>query len=210
MGRRRGEGDAIERFDGWSSTYEQSFTWRHYFDPIHLFLLGEMGDVSGLDVLDLGFGTGDMLRKLAAAGASRLAGIDPSEGMLEVARGLCDGYDNIELHPGSAESLPFGDSEFDVVTSCIAFHHFPDPGGALAEAARVLRPGGRLFICDLDGEGVVGRAMLAYGRLKRADDRYFDRRSLLELTAAAGFETRGAGRVRMLPPTMLVSVARRT
>lgn len=201
--------DAIKRFDGWSSTYEQSFTWKHFFNPVHILMLREVGDVGGLSILDLGCGTGDMLRRFAAAGAARLVGVDASDGMLEVASRLCDGYGNVELLAGSAESLPFPAEEFDIVTSCIAFHHFPDPSGALCEAGRVLKPGGRLFICDLDGGGIPGRVMLAYGRLTSADDHYFDRESLLDLIREAGLEPTSAVKVRPFPPAMLVSAARK-
>jgi ubiquinone/menaquinone biosynthesis C-methylase UbiE len=201
--------DAIKRFDGWSATYEQSFTWKHFFHPVHLLMLMKVGDVGGLSILDLGCGTGDMLRRFVAAGAARLVGVDASDGMLEVASRLCDGYGNIELLAGSAESLPFPAEEFDIVTSCIAFHHFPDPSGALCEAGRVLKPGGLLFICDLDGGGIGGRVMLTYGRLAGADDHYYNRESLLELIMEAGLEPTSAVKVRLFPPTMLVIAARK-
>jgi ubiquinone/menaquinone biosynthesis C-methylase UbiE len=125
--------------------------------------------------------------------------------MLEVARALCERYDNIELVKASAESLPLPAGEFDGVTSCIAFHHFPDPEGALTEIVRVLRPGGRLFICDMCGEGVRGRAMLAYGRLKRADHYYFDRNSLTGMIAEAGLELIDAKYYRVFPRVILAA-----
>ncbi len=58
--------DTISRFDGWSATYEQSFTWKHFFHPVHLLMLGEVGDVGGLSILDLGCGTVNMPRGFAA------------------------------------------------------------------------------------------------------------------------------------------------
>lgn len=55
---------------------------------------------------------------------------------------------NISLQAADAENLPYIDASFDLVTCRIAAHHFPDVGRFLAEAARVLRPGGRLAVVD--------------------------------------------------------------
>jgi len=203
------KGKDRERFDAWSSTYEQSFTWRHFFEPVHRRVMAEIGDVAGRDILDLGCGTGDLLRRFAAAGAGRLAGIDPSEGMLAVARELSSAQADIDFLCAPAESLPFGEGEFDIVTSCIAFHHFPEPREALAEAARVLRPSGRLYICDMCSEGLAGKLMLAYGRAKAADDHYFTRASLTGLLRDASFEPGTARKANRFPPAMLVSATRR-
>ncbi len=196
------------RFDEWSQTYEKSLTWRFFFNPVHERVVREVRDVGGMSILDVGCGTGDMLRRFAAGGASRLVGADSSEGMLQVARRLSDGAANIELLKASAESLPVGAAEFDVVVSCIAFHHFPDPEGALSEMARVIKPGGNLLLCDMCGEGLSGSLMLAYGRLKAADNHYYDRTSLARLMIASGLEPIGVKRVRRFPPAMLVTAAK--
>ncbi|HXF60795.1 MAG TPA: methyltransferase domain-containing protein [Caldilineaceae bacterium] len=55
---------------------------------------------------------------------------------------------NVTLEIADAEALPFGDGEFDLVTCRIAPHHFPHPARFVAEAARVLRPGGLLAVVD--------------------------------------------------------------
>ena len=63
---------------------------------------------------------------------------------LVVARGLT----NVETKPADAEALPFDDASFDLVTCRLAFHHFPNPRQAIAEFARVLKPGGVLGFTD--------------------------------------------------------------
>jgi ubiquinone/menaquinone biosynthesis C-methylase UbiE len=58
------------------------------------------------------------------------------------------GVSNVRFEIADAESLPFADGEFDVVTARFAPHHFPEPAAFVSETARVLRPGGRLVIFD--------------------------------------------------------------
>lgn len=117
------------------------------------------------------------------------------------------GADATEFVRASAESLPLGDREFDVALSCIAFHHFPDPSGALSEICRVLKPGGRLLVCDMCGEGLLARVMLFYGRLVAADRDYHTRESLAALARGAGFHVTGARIVNRFPPTLLLTAS---
>jgi ubiquinone/menaquinone biosynthesis C-methylase UbiE len=200
---------ARKHFDDWAPTYEESFFWRHYFMPLHNMLEERIVAISGSAVLDLGCGTGDMLRRLSRNGGGRLVGVDQSEGMLDVARALSGGFPQIEYVSASAESLPFEDDSFDVATSCIAFHHFPEPLGALQEVRRVLKPRGRLYVCDLTNKGILGKLMLAFGRLKRADDRYLNAISMSRLVRESDLELSGSEHVRTLPPTMLVTAVKK-
>lgn len=202
--------NSAERFDTWSSTYEKSWTWRWFFSPVHETLEREVGAVSGLSVLDVGCGTGDMLRRFYAGGASRLVGVDASEGMLKAAANLSGGNNTIEFIGAGADSVPLGSEEFDVVISSIAFHHFPYPARALSEMARLLKPDGKLYICDMCSEGLRGRLMLAYGRKVATDDNYYDRASLTSMITDAGFTPTGSRLVRLFPLAMLVSAVKPT
>jgi len=75
--------------------------------PVHETLEREVGGVSGMSVLDVGCGTGDMLRRLYAGGASRLVGVDASEGMLKAAANLNGGNNAIEFI-GAGATRPTG------------------------------------------------------------------------------------------------------
>lgn len=100
--------------------------------------------------LEVGAGTGFFLINLALAGCidgAELHATDLSEGMLEVCRrnGAEHGVD-IATRLGDAESLPYDDDSFDLVLGHAFIHHLPVPGAAIAEMARVLKPGGTLVI----------------------------------------------------------------
>ncbi len=89
------------------------------------------------DVLEVGCGTGMILKEIAPV-ARRAVGLDISRGMLEKARSR--GLDVVE---GTATDLPFGDASFDTVYSFKVLAHVREITTAMAEVARVLRPGGR-------------------------------------------------------------------
>ena len=59
------------------------------------------------------------------------------------------GFDNVELRQGTLEALPIERETLDAAVMMLVLHHLPSPGPVLAEAARVLKPGGRLLIVDM-------------------------------------------------------------
>lgn len=113
--------------------------WRRL--ALHLVAAGP-GDV----VVDLGCGTGDMC-ELARARGARAVGVDVSAGMLAGARGR-DAAD--ALLRGDACRLPLRDGCATVVTSAFALRNVPSIPALLAESARILRPGGRLALIEVD------------------------------------------------------------
>lgn len=109
-------------------------------------LLGLLGDQ--LVVGDLGCGTGQMTALLAPH-VRRVMAVDGSSDMLQAARARLDGVKNVELRQGELEALPIDDGQLDVAVVALVLHHLADPGTALTEVARVLRPGGRVLIVDM-------------------------------------------------------------
>jgi ArsR family transcriptional regulator len=112
-------------------------------------ILETIGNRQFDSLLDLGTGTGRLLELFAPLYA-RAIGVDASPAMLAVARANLDraGLTNAQVRLGDIQHLPFGRNSFDVVTIHQVLHYLDEPERAIAEAARVLRPGGRLLIVD--------------------------------------------------------------
>ncbi len=99
-------------------------------------------------ILDVGCGTGYLLRQLAArCPQAELAGIDPAPAMIEAARAAA-ADDRLQLVAGTAEDLPWPAGTFDLVVSTTSFDHWADQQAGLAQCARVLAPGGWLLLTD--------------------------------------------------------------
>ena len=99
---------------------------------------------------DLGCGSGDLLPILRKK-AGRVIGVDRAPRMLDEARRrhLADSRrGTLELRRGELERLPLRDGEVDCAVICLALHHLPDPGRGIAEAARILKPGGALVVVE--------------------------------------------------------------
>ncbi|HET7036881.1 MAG TPA: bifunctional demethylmenaquinone methyltransferase/2-methoxy-6-polyprenyl-1,4-benzoquinol methylase UbiE [Thermomicrobiaceae bacterium] len=102
-------------------------------------------------VLDLATGTGDLALELAGQGVPLVVGADFSGGMLASAAAKRAEYGAaaVRLVQADAMRLPFPDASFDAVTIGFGLRNLPDYGAAVAEMARVLRPGGRLVILEM-------------------------------------------------------------
>lgn len=101
-------------------------------------------------VLDLACGPG-LVACTFARHAGQVTGIDITPAMLEQAakRQQEQGLDNLVWQLGDVQALPYADASFDLVITRYSFHHFQQPGQALAEMIRVCKPGGRVLVADV-------------------------------------------------------------
>jgi SAM-dependent methyltransferase len=121
-----------------------------YGRALALELIDFAGVAAGQRVLDVGCGTGQLTKELAATvGAESVAAVDVSEPVLAVCRARVPTAD---VRVASAEALPFADGEFDAALAQLVVNLVDDPPGAVREMARVVRPGGVVAACFWDNE----------------------------------------------------------
>jgi SAM-dependent methyltransferase len=140
---------------------QEEITWGLFATPDSE--LNLLGDVSGLDVLELGCGTAYFSAWLARRGA-RVVGVDPTPAQLETARRLqSETGIHFPLIEAIGEDVPLPDSSFDLVHSEYGASLWADPYGWIPEAARLLRPGGRLIFLRNSAVSVLCMTMEGVG-----------------------------------------------
>ncbi|MEI4194498.1 methyltransferase domain-containing protein [Roseovarius sp. E0-M6] len=104
----------------------------------------------GLTV-EIGAGAGAVTRRIAdAAAPGRVIGHDPSAGFIAEARARAGNRPNLDFEVADGTALPHDDASADNTVLHTVLTHVTDPSALLAEAARILRPGGRVVVCDMD------------------------------------------------------------
>lgn len=157
--------------------------WPRYIERTVGATIEELDSRPGDRLLDLGCGTGALLERVASLWPGVVGcGVDLSVEMLQQAqRRLAPGA---RLAAADVHHLPFADARFDIVVSTSSLHHWGSPARALAEAVRVLRPGGRFVLTDWNGDHLPLRILARFVRLIepsiRATYRSDQARGLLE------------------------------
>jgi len=113
-------------------------------DDVELGKIEDFVNLKGKHVLEIGCGDG-RLSSFLAQDAENLVAVDPDEERIEAARQAVQGVD---FRIGSGESLEFEEDSFDIVFFGFSLHHHQDGSAAMAEAKRVLKPGGDILIIE--------------------------------------------------------------
>lgn len=185
------DADALQR---WS---EDEVSWGLWRTPEAE--IGVLGDVSGLDVVELGCGTAYLSAWLARRGA-RVVGVDPTPAQLATARRMQARFgDEFPLVEAVGEEVPLPDAAFDLVLSEYGASLFADPYRWIPEAHRLLRPGGRLvfmrpspllYLCDPE-DGRLSEPMRGMNRIEKPggwDEFVLSDGDLFGLLRDTGFE----------------------
>jgi len=147
--------DDVDRFNHWASSYDRHWMQRIVFGPIQrtvLQLAAQEVDRPRA-ILDVGCGTGKLLRLAAASfPAASLFGVDAAIEMVKIAE-ASDPSGAIRFKQATAENLPFPDAHFDLVFSTMTFHHWHDQGRGISEVGRMLTQHGRWLLADFVASG---------------------------------------------------------
>jgi len=174
----------------------------------------------GARVLEVGCGNGAATKLIMQhVGPAQLVGIDPSFVFIDMAREAFAGEPRVSFALGDAVATGQADASFDLVIAHTVYSHLADPEGALAEARRVLRPGGQLVIFDgdfatitvalFDGDPLQSAVAAVLRHMMHAP--YIMRR-LPPLVTAAGFSVQSVephGYVQTTTPDYLLTLLSR-
>ena len=185
------------------------------WDRLRVELFGNRADLLGLlglldetwTVADLGCGTGQLAESIAPF-VGKVIAIDDSAAMLTAARRRLAAMTNVDVRSGRLEALPIDDGSVDAALLFLVLHYVPEPSEAIAEARRVLKPGGRLLIVDMMPHD-RGNLLHEMGHVWSG----FSEEQITEMFEAAGIS---GGRYHPLPadeaakgPSLFAAVARK-
>ncbi len=142
---------------------------------------------AGEHVLDIGCGTGILLAALENKYPDViLAGIDPTQEMLDIAKKRLS--KKVHIEQSWAENLPFEDDQFDVIVACNMFHYIRQPLVALQEMMRVLKPTGSVVITDWCDDYMISKIYNLFLKMfNKAHCKTYKKREFYKLLLSSGF-----------------------
>jgi ubiquinone/menaquinone biosynthesis C-methylase UbiE len=175
------------RFDKLALKYDYGFAGKSSRRFYNL-LIKQVRLFSGAAVLDVGCGTGALLRRMADICEINCFGIDVEKNMIEEAKRKCP---QMSFQVSRCEKTPFESQSFDVIVACMAYHHFEDKEGFAKEAARLLKPGGALYIADPRFPWLIRKAVNGVLSLLRIVGEFNKPDEIAARFSAFGFECAG-------------------
>ncbi len=143
------------KFDKRAASYDEGFEGK-LSKRFYNLLLNRIDVKKGASVLDVGCGTGTILKRISERANINGYGIDVEENMIAEAKSKCP---DMSISVSSCSQTSFKNGQFDIVTACMAYHHFDDKIGFAKEAARVLKTDGCLYITDPNFPFIIRKTM---------------------------------------------------
>jgi len=140
--------DKTDFFNRWAPSYDWLLP-SIFYQAVHVRMLDYVKLFPNMAILEVGCGTGKLLKRLAQQVPSGTAvGVDLSGGMIEQAQRKASLSDRLKFIQADVTALPFEAATFDAAFCTISFLHYPDPVRALQEISRVLKVGGHFYLAD--------------------------------------------------------------
>ena len=169
------------KFDKRAEKYDDHFEGK--LSKVFYQLIYENIDLpDSAEVLDVGCGTGTILKGLAQNHNIKGHGIDVEPAMLKIAKEKCA---DMDIQLCSCDSTPFADGTFDAIVACMAYHHFPDKRAFEKEAFRIIKTGGKLYIADPNFPKAI-RKIINF-LVRNLNGEFFSSDEIIERFKQAGF-----------------------
>lgn len=162
-----------ERFGYFSSRFYGLFSRSSPMRKFHRFVVENISERNPSSALDVGFGTGEVLRQLCRRDEiPELFGVEPSTQMIEIAQRKlrdCITSGKAELKKGNSREIPF-DRKFDLIFSSLSFHHWKEQEKSIESVLSHLNPGGSFIVFEFGKELLQGYKKITSGHALSLDD----------------------------------------
>lgn len=141
------------RFGNRANKYDNGFEGK-FIKKFYCLLLQNINIPSNSKILDVACGTGELLKQMYNKFNISGYGMDIDERMVSVAKEKCP---QMDIRQAKCDKIPFDNKSFDVITVCMAFHHFENRNGFINEAVRVIKDDGQIYIVELRLPEIIRR-----------------------------------------------------
>jgi ubiquinone/menaquinone biosynthesis C-methylase UbiE len=177
--------ESREKFHKQAEKYDSGNKGKHA-RSLYESVINKLDVLSFNNLLDVGCGTGNLLKLISTRYDVQISGADLTPKMLNIARIKLG--DKADLKVGDSEELPFDNDKFDMVICTDSFHHYPHPEKVLAEIRRVLQQDGMLLIADPYTPTPLRQLVNLYFKLSRSGDvKIYPESDIRKLLEEAGF-----------------------
>ncbi len=199
-------------FDNWASSYDHERLRRLISDLIDHAVVNAIPRAKShpRNILDIGCGTGRSLSYMAKCfPQAQLAGVDPSHGMIDVARSKLALSSYCDLRVAYAHATTFPENYFDLAFSTISFHYWTNPIESLKEIHNVVCPGGFFLLAD-GFRDLLGSLPRVYFKYARPDARVYSAEELDQMFREASWHVLRQRHVWELGGSILITVGEKT
>ncbi len=177
--------ESREKFNKQAEKYDSGNKGKHA-RSLYESVINKLDEISFNNLIDVGCGTGNLLKLINSRYDVKIAGVDLTPKMLNIARIKLG--DEAELKVADSEELPFDDNKFDMAICTDSFHHYPHPEKVLTEIGRVLEPDGILLIADPYTPTPLRQMVNLYFKLSRSGDvKIYSESDIRRLLEEVGF-----------------------